>query len=153
MKHVDPSLLAAFVEGTLGEHTAVEIARHVDACPRCAAQAAALDPLTPLLAQLPDPVPPEGLEQTILTTAASPPRSARQELIAGTVLLGAAAGLAVWYGIPQRLVVEIGALLKGISVATRALGTAGWLFIPVVAVMLMLLVRLLVTRQTWSLSW
>jgi hypothetical protein len=72
LNHVPHDLLLQFAEGELDENLAVHIADHIDGCPTCLARAAALEPLTGVLAQVPDPEPPGSLIEAILAAARSP---------------------------------------------------------------------------------
>ena len=68
-QHVPEDLLAAFVEGEMGEQLAIHIAEHIDACPRCATRAAGLEPLAAAFAAVEDPVTPEDLVSAVLAEA------------------------------------------------------------------------------------
>lgn len=91
ISHPDDALLHAFLAGEVDEPTAVGLALHLDDCPRCAARAAALDPLSAAFVA-PTPPPPPGLGAAARAAAASPGRPG-PELALGLTLLSLAAGL------------------------------------------------------------
>ncbi|MCB9680924.1 MAG: hypothetical protein H6733_05580 [Alphaproteobacteria bacterium] len=110
--HPDTALLQAFVDGTLGEHTAVHVALHLDDCPLCANQVLQLDPLSQAFASVDDPVVPAALVGDVLAAAATPLAPVPWiELVVGTVLLAAAAastmaagGLVGWWSRARTLI-------------------------------------------------
>lgn len=115
--HVAPELLAAFVEGELGDHAAALVARHLDDCPACAARAMSADPLTAAL-RIPEPEVPDDLVARVLeATAPRPAGLARSELLVGASLV--AAGLAVAF-----LHADVSALGGRLDVLGAALHTA-----------------------------
>ncbi len=121
MSHVGDDLLRRFVEGDLELAAATDVAVHLDACARCAAQAAVTDPLASAWASVDDPVVPEDLtgriEAAVLAEQSQRPRSqAPSEIWVATGLMAAAALLFVALGDPLALVTE--AASASLAVAT-----------------------------------
>jgi len=94
--HPDDPSLQAFLAGSVDESAAVLLALHLDDCPRCAARAAALDPLAAAFVA-PVPPAPRGLAASARAAAAEPVRPG-PELALGLTLLSLAAGLLVLAG-------------------------------------------------------
>lgn len=94
--HPDDALLHAFLAGEVDDAAAVTLALHLDDCPRCAARAAALDPLAAAFVA-PAPPPPPGLGAAARAAAATPGRPG-PELALGLTLLSLAAGLLLLAG-------------------------------------------------------
>ena len=57
----------AWIDGEVTEETAAKIEAHLSGCERCAADAEDLRRLTEILNAIPGPVPPEGLQEKILS--------------------------------------------------------------------------------------
>lgn len=92
--HLDDETLAAFVDGTLGEHSAVHAALHLDACPLCTQRALQLDPLQRAFASCADPAVPDQLVASVLAAAEREAEAASTVpalFAASFALLGAAA--------------------------------------------------------------
>lgn len=113
--HLEEAELDAFVDGALDEDTAVALASHIDACPRCAARVAAAEPLTHPLAALRDPLPSSGLPAEILVAAAAPRR--RPEPWIGLLHLAAAALLFSLAGLPDLVEALRALIFQALSVA------------------------------------
>ena len=125
--HISDAVLHEFVQGTLNDAAAVEVALHLDDCPRCAARAASLEPLHRAFAMVPDVIPPAQLTQNILDELddldfqeepRAIPVSNTPELLVGSALLTVAVGLVVVFGDPIPAGVE---LLVGVRAANTAL--------------------------------
>lgn len=98
---IDEPTLAAFVDGDLGEHLAVHVALHLDACPGCAARAVGADPLARAFASVDDPPLPDDLVAAALAEVDRPaPAPPWVEVLVGTACLVAAASLVAWQGLP-----------------------------------------------------
>ena len=110
-QHLTDALLHHFVQGTLEEPVAVNVAEHIDHCAHCATRAAHADPLAGAFAETLDPPVPEDLVDQILRRAAELPlqKDARPSLrpefwvagallAAAAVLLGITGGLTPWMG-------------------------------------------------------
>ncbi|MCB9668065.1 MAG: hypothetical protein H6734_01190 [Alphaproteobacteria bacterium] len=126
MSHIDDDLLASFVDGDVGEHTAVQIATHLDDCPLCAARAATLEPLAGVFAHAADPEVPMDLVAAVLAEAARPDPVAPvgREVVVGAAMLAAGLGLAVLYGEHMSWVSRIGVLLEASGAAAHAVQVA-----------------------------
>lgn len=111
MSHVSPDNLALFAAGELPEHAAVEVAEHLDVCATCCHRVEELDPMFAALAELPEPVPPVDLVETVLVQAARPERLPVFELLLGGLLLAAAASLMVLFGEPIRVLTQAALML------------------------------------------
>lgn len=126
--HPSEDMLAAFVEGDLGEHVAIQIAEHIDACPLCAARVVALEPLAGAFARMPDPEVPEDLVASILAAAEAPDEleapSSTPEIAAGLGFLLAAAGLAATSGEVLSWLSRAAVLAEATHSAARALQVA-----------------------------
>ena len=122
-QHVPQDLLAAFVEGDVGEHLAEHIADHLDSCPRCATVAASLEPLSAAFAALDDPEPPADLVAAVLDAAAEPDPVPVTELVLGGALLAAAAVVASVLGNPIGLATEFGVVVSALGDGARAAAT------------------------------
>lgn len=70
--HPTEATLHAFALGELDDATAVGIAHHLDACPRCAGRAAALDPLAEAWMDMPEPRISEAVVDEVLAAALAP---------------------------------------------------------------------------------
>ncbi len=109
--HISPEMVARFTRGSLDERTAVEIARHIDSCSRCANQAALADPLSQAFASLDDPQIPGDLADDILLALQydTPERAPAPEILASASLLLAAGLVMALGGDPAGLVSEVAA--------------------------------------------
>jgi anti-sigma factor RsiW len=119
-EHVPDDLLAAFVEGEVGEQLAIHIAEHLDSCPACATRAVGMEPLAAAFAAMPDPAIPTDLTAAVLAAAEAPERSRvpTTEIAVGLGLLVAAFLLFVALGDP------VGSLNQS-ALWMRALASAG----------------------------
>lgn len=115
--HVPEALLERFVLGDLEEPVAIEVARHVDACSRCATRAAVLEPLAAAFASIDDPPVPEDLVPAVLAAVQREARPGPEPAIAAGLLALALVALVVG-GAP-------GDLFVGTITALQALVTAG----------------------------
>lgn len=125
-RHLDDDLIEAFVDGALGEHTAVEVALHLDGCPLCSARAAALEPLAPAFARSPDPVVPPDLVASVLAEAARPEESWQpgREVWVGLGMLAAVGLLATFQGEPVDLAARLAVWMQASSTVARAVQVA-----------------------------
>ena len=158
--HPSEALLRRFATGELDEALAVELALHLDDCPRCSTQAHALDELGAAFASVDDPELPPDLLATILDeTLDLPVESVRpeltpsedgwlsnlgsfrlptRELLASLGLLSAAGLVLLLLGDPADLATE--AALTASAVVTAGdivlgeLASASWLLMPFAAV-------------------
>jgi len=123
-EHVPPDLLADFVDGDVGEHVAVHIAEHIDGCPRCATQAAALEPLAPAFASMDDPPVPTDLADAVLAAAlreeARSERPPVTELAVGGALLTSAGLLAAATQHPVTVLADVGAVFHAAEAVIRS---------------------------------
>ncbi|MBL8615883.1 MAG: zf-HC2 domain-containing protein [Deltaproteobacteria bacterium] len=69
--HLSEAQVRALVEGALSDAEAEVLALHLDECPRCAARAAAADPLRPALLAAPDAAPPADLLAALISQSAA----------------------------------------------------------------------------------
>lgn len=138
-QHLDDDLLQDFVDGCVGEHTAVEVALHLDDCPLCATRAATLEPLHGVFARSSEPEVPLDLADTILVAAAEPPARTNVEVLAGLALLASALMLAVVSGEPVRALARLAVWLEASSSVGRTLTVV----LPTSALALALCVALL----------
>ena len=116
--HPDSETLQLFARCELGENLAVHVAEHLDACPSCAAQVVALDPLQRLMRTQVEPELPDGLVEAILHDARQPQHvSAIQsdlEVLIGIGMLTAAA-------IAMMLSADFGVYMTQLSTIVAAL--------------------------------
>lgn len=89
--HISEELLQAFTDGDIGTELGVQIALHLDDCPRCHARARTLDPLTAHFASCDDAPVPEDLFQAISATQQQDPKDV---VLPAIVLLALGAVLA-----------------------------------------------------------
>lgn len=120
-EHVPEDLLAAFVEGEVGEQLAIHIAEHLDSCPSCLNRAAGLEPLHAAFAAMPDPEVPEDLVAAVLAEAAEPERLPVTELGVGAALLAAAGFVAAVFGNPVGMAVDFGVVLMALGDVLRVI--------------------------------
>jgi len=94
-KHVPDPLIRQFSRGDVNTDNAVLIAIHLDECHRCAAKAAAFEPLHLAFEALGDPAVPEDLVDDVLLAAkaARRRRLPALELAIGVSLLGVAGAM------------------------------------------------------------
>ncbi len=118
--HVPTELLERFAEGDVEDRVAVEIARHLDACSRCATRAAALEPLSAAFASVDDPELPRGLVSEILQAVDQRPRATPEPAIAAG-LMALAFLLLLFGGAPADLVIGAARAIKAIGTASRVL--------------------------------
>ncbi len=139
-QHVPDDLLAAFVEGDVGEQLAVHIAGHLDDCPACSARAAGLEPLHAAFAALPDPPVPADLVPAVLEAAARPEPMPWVEAGVSAALLLAAGAVAALLGDPVGLAADFGVVLSALSdgarVAALGLASSGPVLVTATAVAL-----------------
>lgn len=69
--HLSEAQVRALVEGALSDAEAEVVALHLDECPRCAARAAAADPLRPALLAAPAVAPPADLLAALISQSAA----------------------------------------------------------------------------------
>lgn len=122
-EHLSPELIGRFVRGTLSEAEAVRAAEHLDGCALCSNRVRSADPLTPLLAALPDPdVPRNELDAAVemALTRAAEPEAQGFFLTVGTGLVLAAGVLLLAAGEPLGLVGGITAFVRAFVVGSRA---------------------------------
>jgi len=124
--HPDDASLQAFLSGDLDDPAAVDLALHLDDCPRCAARAASVDSLSSAFAAS-TPPPPPGLAAATLAAARAPARPG-PELGIGLTLLCLAAGLLLLAGPPPALPAWGGLPVAGLVSAPLALGAVAGLF-------------------------
>lgn len=122
-QHVPDDLLAAFVDGDIGEHLAVHIAEHLDACPACLNRATGLEPLATAFAAALDPEVPPDLVAAVLAEAGRPERLPVTELGVGAALLVGAGLVAAFAGNPVVLAVESGMVLEALANGARIVAT------------------------------
>lgn len=125
--HVHEDLLTRFVTGDLEDAVGVAVAEHLDACPRCAARAAVLEPLTHAFAAVEDPRLPVGLADAIIAAdrapalppapAAMPTPSTAAVLLPAGVLVALAGLLLVAGGSPAAAAAEAAVTVRAILVA------------------------------------
>jgi len=120
-QHVPADLLAAFVEGDVGEHVAAHIAEHIDGCPRCATQAAAMEPLAKAFASMDDPPVPDDLVDAVLAELHQTEPAPVVELAVGGGLLGSAGVLAIVTQHPVTLLADVGAVLGATEAIIRSM--------------------------------
>lgn len=118
--HVPEPLLERFALGDVDERVAVEIARHLDTCSRCATMAAALDPMQAAFASLDDPELPDGLIGDILQAVELRPRAAPEPGIAAG-LIALALVLLVAGGAPTDLIVGAARVARALETVSRVL--------------------------------
>ncbi|MFK7930522.1 MAG: anti-sigma factor [Myxococcota bacterium] len=108
--HVPEPLIRQFSRGDVDSDEAVRIAIHLDECPRCAAKAAAFEPLSFAFEAMDDPAMPDDLiEQVLLATQADTRRRLPAlELAIGFALLSIATVMVVLGSDP------IGVALRGL---------------------------------------
>lgn len=138
--HVPDALMERFIEGDVEELLAVEIARHLDACPRCANRANNLEPLSTLFACVDDPVVPIGLVSDVLAAFDAPARPGPEPAIAAGLLALALVALVVG-GSPGELAVGALKVALALGSAGKALSSAGlavFPFVPVLAALALL---------------
>jgi len=136
-RHVEDTVLQAFLAGNVSEDTAVEVALHLDECPACTSRVDALDPFLASLAALPDPVPPIDLLPAVLARVeaeAAPAPVSRFEIALGALLLTGAAGLAALFGDPLAAASRIGRLVETLSFVGSKIALAGPVSVAVLAV-------------------
>lgn len=121
MSHVDQSTLTAFVQGDLGEHLAVHVAEHLDACAQCAARADRLDPLTELFATAIEPELPEDLVTSILAADASRATPALSEVGLGLGMIALSAAIALAPGDLMTLTRPLHSFVSGLGVGAHHL--------------------------------
>lgn len=118
-QHVPDDLLAAFVDGDIGEHLAVHIAEHLDACPACLNRVTGLEPLSHAFAAAVDPEVPADLVAAVLAEADRPERVPVTELAVGAGLLVGAGLVAALAGNPIGLAVESGVVVAALADGAR----------------------------------
>jgi predicted anti-sigma-YlaC factor YlaD len=121
MSHVDDEILAAFVAGELGEHLAVHVAEHLDACLQCAARADAADPLAAAFAASLDPAVPEDLISAILTELDEPERLPMSEVLVGVGMLVLAGALKLLPGDLTTVTRPLHTFVSGMGIGARHL--------------------------------
>ncbi|TNE87736.1 MAG: hypothetical protein EP330_17400 [Deltaproteobacteria bacterium] len=123
--HVPEDLLVAFVEGELDESLGIHIAEHLDGCPACATQVAALEPLAVAFASVDDPVLPIDLVDQVLAAASEQPAQAPvTEVTLGLGLLAAAAATFALFGDPVGSMIHLSMVLEAVAkMGTVANGT------------------------------
>ena len=122
--HIPPLLLTKFLAGDLEEPAAVALAKHLDACPQCAAAATAADPLCSAFASTSDPETPAGLVEAIQNAATQEHGSAQapETSVASTALfLLAAIFLLAVIVSPMGVVHGGSSLLAGASDRTESI--------------------------------
>ena len=121
--HVPENLLAAFVDGDVGEQLAIHIAEHLDECPACATRAAGLEPLAAAFAAVTDPLPPDDLADAVLAAydRHEQPRMPVQEVLVGGGMVAAAAAIVALAGDPLGMAIEAGRSLHIFSSLASAL--------------------------------
>jgi len=119
-QHVPSDLLAAFVDGDVGEHVAVHIAQHIDDCPGCATKAASLEPLAPAFASMDDPPVPDDLADQIVRRLQAREGAPTLELLIGGGLMTAAALLAAATQHPLTALADPGALASASQAFLRS---------------------------------
>lgn len=127
--HPPDALLDAFALGEVGDHVAVALAEHVDACARCRARVLAADPLTQAFASVDDPPVPDDLVTRVLAAArAAPPVTAPRAATwwHGAALLALAACLVLPAARPAALVAAARELGGALHVASM-LAAKPWL--------------------------
>ncbi len=152
--HPSETLLRRFAEGELDEALAVELALHLDDCPRCSTQVHAMDELASAYASVEDPLMPEGLVAQVLEATLDLPietgapelgwleglgglRVPTRELLASLGLLSAAGLVLLVLGDPADLATE--AALTASAVVTAGdivlgeLAGASWMLMPIAA--------------------
>ncbi len=118
--HLHDSLLLRFVDGRLDDQEAVEVARHLDDCPACAARATAAEPLAQAFASVDDPDLPQDLVTTIVATARQRPAVAFPREPAVAAGLAAVAGLVfLGLGAPTELAATLGLLGDALGTVLR----------------------------------
>ncbi len=140
LSHVPDALMERFVEGDVDELLAVEIARHLDACPRCANRANNLEPLSTLFACVDDPVVPLGLVSDVLAAFKRPSRPGPEPAIAAGLLAVALVALVIG-GSPAELAVGAFKIALALGSAGKALSAAGlsiFPFVPLLAAIALL---------------
>ena len=90
--HISDELLQVFTDGDIGTELGVQIALHLDDCPRCHARARELDPLTAHFASCDDPAVPDELIQTISATQHQP---STDVVVPAILILAVSAALAL----------------------------------------------------------
>jgi anti-sigma factor RsiW len=153
--HPSEALLRRFADGELDESLAVELALHLDDCPRCSTQVHAMDELASAYASMDDPMVPEDLVHQVLeatmdlpleTPSAEPGwleglggfRVPTRELLASLGLLSTAGLVLLILGDPADLATE--AALTASAVVTAGdivlgeLAGASWMLMPFAAV-------------------
>jgi anti-sigma factor RsiW len=88
--HISDKVLQAFMEGTLGQSTATDVAIHLDQCSKCATRSTAMEPLRHAFASLPDPLVPENLHAQIIERLNREPSRPSVEIWLGLSMLAAA---------------------------------------------------------------
>ena len=116
--------LEAFVLGSLDEAEAVRLAHHLDACPRCATEAATLEPLAAALAAVDDPLPPPALLEALVQEARSPQGLGPEPAIAAG-LLGLGTLLLFLAGGPAQTLAGIGATSRALVTLAEAVVAQG----------------------------
>lgn len=129
--HVPDPLIDRFVEGDLDEALAVQIAEHLDACPRCANRAISREPLSAFFASVDDPPVPSGLVADVLASLERPARAGPEPAIAAGLLGGALLMLLIG-GSPGSLAVFVVKVVLALSAAVPALSKAGLALVPFV---------------------
>jgi anti-sigma factor RsiW len=119
-EHVPNDLLNAFVDGTVDEHLAVEIAVHLDGCAHCATRASVLEPLSAAFASCDDPEVPEDLAMAVLAELSHEGPRALTEVAVGVGLLLMAAGLAIATQHPVTLLSDVGGVLSASQALVRS---------------------------------
>jgi hypothetical protein len=126
MSHPTAETLRLFVDGTLVESEVVEVALHLDACPRCAQAAARQDPLDLAFAALDEPAHPPELAQAALAQASTPVK-AGPEMIIATLLLLAGLGVLLVLGAPVELLTRAAVVLQALRATVSAVTAGGGL--------------------------
>ena len=133
--HVPDATLAAFAAGDIDETAAVEVARHLDGCSRCATRCSALDPLQPLYAASEDPPVPSDLAQDIVAAWAAPhPRAPEPAIAAG--LLALSLVVALLAAGPTEGALALITAIRAALTALSALASPALLPLPLVTVTL-----------------
>lgn len=121
--------IEAWLDGELGERERLEMARHLDECPRCRAEYAALLAAVDRLETVIDPVAPEDFVVSVTARlperepAASPARVAWVLGLAGVLGTAASALMVLWF---MGLAVPWGGLAAAVSALPGlAMGAAG----------------------------
>lgn len=127
-EHPSDDDLRRFAAGEVGEHLAVHLAEHLDACPTCVARVEAADPIlrSALSGAGPLPVPPDlvpGLLARIVPTPPEPAREVHWHLVMAGVGLIGLAGLAALLGDPTAELALLQGILGAMAVLLRRIST------------------------------